>query len=98
MSSGGRRVWLCSPFPGRHPRSIKTEEGPFPSGSYGGHPFTLRRPGGHVTLPQVRWGWGCPSQSLFHHGRLLCPQASPTRCPALLPPRQLGTASGPCSR
>ena len=61
MSSGGHPVWLCSPFPGRHPRSIKTEEGPFPSGSYGGHPFTLRQPGGHVTLPQVRWGWGHPS-------------------------------------
>ena len=61
MSSGGHHVWLCSPFPGRHPRSIKTEEGPFPSRSYGGHPFTLRQPGGHVTLPQVRWGWGRPS-------------------------------------
>ena len=39
----------------------KTEEGLFPSGSYGGRPVTLGWPGGHVTLPQVRWGWGRPS-------------------------------------
>ena len=49
------------PSPGGAPRSIKTEEGPFPSGSYRGRPATLGRPGGHVTLPQVRWGWGRPS-------------------------------------
>lgn len=62
MSSGGHPVCLCSPFLSRRPLQHKDRRGSIPFQKLQGtpcHPWAawwLR-----VALPQVRWGWGCPS-------------------------------------